>query len=110
MSLRINSSGDNPGRFSHSGSHPAPGASRVGGASIVDAESWCKDDDVVVVVTVVNPIAAGAATTKEKAVREIFILLLYERLLFSLYNNIIYFRWYRKIVVISRYIEKEERK
>lgn len=33
VSLAMNSSGDNPGRSSQSGIHPAPGADRSGGAS-----------------------------------------------------------------------------
>ena len=35
MSLCKNSSGDFPGRSSHSGTHPAPGASRWGGSTVV---------------------------------------------------------------------------
>lgn len=60
ISDAINSSSVNPGRFSHFGLLPAPGASRLGvddGGSTTDAKSWvlvledCCDDGIT------NPVA-----------------------------------------------------
>lgn len=81
MSLAMNSPGARPGRSSHSGTHPASGASRLGGeevsGSMVEADrdvvaDWIRED--VATFELKNPNAVGAATIKERAANEYLIV------------------------------------
>ena len=72
MSLFMNSSGDRPGRFSHSGTHPAPGGSRVGGVSNVAADN--DDRTTTPCGAVVNATLAAGNKTKESAEKESFMV------------------------------------
>ena len=69
MSLAMNCSGERPGRFSHSGTYPASGATRFGGSIVL-----LRAEEDALVETDVNPRAAGADVAKAIAARESFIL------------------------------------
>jgi hypothetical protein len=83
MSLAMNSSGARPGRSSHSGIHPAPGASRVGGADVSRSSVEAASDVVVVnwtrgavalVLVFEKAMAAGVAAIKDSATSDNLIV------------------------------------
>ena len=73
MSDSINSSGDNPVRPSHSGSHPAPGASRTKEASSIVEASYAVPPRLEIVDW--NAFVDGNAMNAVNTAAEIFIFL-----------------------------------